>query len=256
MSSGNPSKPLVSIITPAYNSGSFIRACVESVKEQSLQDWEHILIDDASTDATAEIIHEITASDPRVRYFRNPTNIGVVASRNRAFGEARGRYLAFLDSDDCWLREKLERQISFMKSTGAAFSFTSYRRMSEDGTRVGEIIRAVPTVTYSDLLKRTLIGGGTVVVDLEQTGPIRMDSDKHEDYVLWLSLLRRGFIAHGIDEDLARYRLVKGSVNSNKLKSFFWVWNVYRNIEHLSVPRSAWCFFNYLSYAAQKGRTL
>jgi teichuronic acid biosynthesis glycosyltransferase TuaG len=244
------------VITPAYNASAFIAECIQSVQAQTHSNWELLIVDDKSSDSTREIVESFQSSDPRVRLIPNRSNLGVAETRNRAIAEARGQYVTFLDSDDLWLPEKLERQLAFMRTRGAALSFTAYRRISEDGTRQGQVIHVPPEVTYADLLKNTSIGCLTVMLDLRQTGPVKMEKIKHEDYVLWLSLLRRGIIAYGLDNDLARYRVVKSSITSNKLKSVSWVWNIYRNVEHLGFFRSLYFFVHYLSYAIKKGRTL
>jgi teichuronic acid biosynthesis glycosyltransferase TuaG len=256
MPASNSDTPLVSVITPAYNASAFIAECIQSVQAQTHSNWEHVIVDDCSSDDTRAIVERFQASDPKVRLIPNQSNLGVAETRNRAIAEAGGQFVAFLDSDDLWLPEKLERQLAFMKATGAALSFTAYRRITEDGTRQGEMIHVPPQVSYTDLLKNTSIGCLTVMLDRHQTGPVKMEKIKHEDYVLWLSLLRQGLVAHGLDEDLARYRVVKSSITSNKLKSVSWVWNIYRNVEHLGVFQSAYYFVQYLSYAVKKGRTL
>jgi teichuronic acid biosynthesis glycosyltransferase TuaG len=256
MPASNSDTPLVSVITPAYNASAFIAECIRSVQAQAHSNWEHVIVDDCSSDDTRAIVERFQASDPKVRLIPNQSNLGVAETRNRAIAEAGGQFVAFLDSDDLWLPEKLERQLAFMKATGAALSFTAYRRITEDGTRQGEMIHVPPQVSYTDLLKNTSIGCLTVMLDRHQTGPVKMEKIKHEDYVLWLSLLRQGLVAHGLDEDLARYRVVKSSITSNKLKSVSWVWNIYRNVEHLGVFQSAYYFVQYLSYAVKKGRTL
>ncbi len=237
--------PLVSVITAAFNAESFIAETIASVQAQSLTDWEMLIADDASNDRTAEIVQALAAEDPRVRLIRLEKNGGVARARNAALAEARGRYIAFLDSDDLWLPQKLERQIAFMTRHDAAMSYTGYRRINEDGSRCGRLVKVPPRLTYRQLLKNTAIATVTGMVDSEKTGPLRMTEARRDDYILWLSILKRGFTAHGLQEDLARYRSVRGSLSSKPKRSAAWVWIVYREVEKLGFLHAAWCLAQY-----------
>jgi teichuronic acid biosynthesis glycosyltransferase TuaG len=168
--------------------------------------------------------------------------------------QASGRFVAFLDSDDLWLPQKLERQLPFMQYNKAALSYTSFRRMSEDGQVVGKV-RPIPrSLTYDQLLKNTAIATLTAVVDREISGPIAMTNEGYDDFCLWLSILKRGHVAHGLQEDLARYRVRGGSVSSKPLRSARWVWNIYRNVENLSALRSVWSLAHFGARAWLKRR--
>ena len=245
-------RPLVSVVTAAFNAEAFIADTVQSVRQQSLKDWEMLVVDDASGDATANIVHEISERDPRIHLIRLPRNSGVSAARNTALEQAKGRFIAFLDSDDLWLPQKLERQVAFMRERNAPISYTAFRRINEGGKRVGRIVRVPTQLTYRQLLKNTAIALLTSMIDTEKTGPIRIADAKHEDYVLWLSILKRGFVAHGLQEDLARYRLVSHSLSSKKKRSAAWVWDVYRKTEKLSPLHAAWCLAHYGTRALLK----
>ncbi len=244
--------PLVSVITAAYNAEAFIAETIASVQAQSLDDWEMLVADDASGDRTAEIVERCAADDPRVRLIRLERNGGVARARNAALAAARGRFIAFLDSDDLWLPQKLERQVAFMQEKDAAVSYTSFRRINEDGSDLGRQVKVPARLTYRQLLKNTAIATLTGMVDTAKTGPIRMTEARRDDYILWLSILKRGFVAHGLREDLARYRVVRGSLSSKPKRSAAWVWDVYRKVEGLGPLRSAWCMAHYGARAVLK----
>ena len=247
--------PTVSVITPAFNSLVTIHETINSVRGQTFQDWELLIVDDASEDATWEVINEARCLDDRIRVFRQPMNMGAAAARNLGLHKARGRFIAFLDADDLWLPEKLERQLAFMRQKEAAFSFTSYRMMTEAGALLGSPVEIPLSIDYRGLLKNTVIGCLTVMLDKDRTGPLKMeDLRSGQDYTLWFRLLREGMVAYGLDEDLARYRLVQGSLSRNKIKAARRMWKLYRTYERLSVPYSAWCFTNYAWHAMKKRR--
>lgn len=238
-------KPSVSIITPAFNASRTIGQTMQSAQAQTFQNWEMIVVDDCSTDDTCSIVEGYAVSDRRIRLLRQTANGGPARARNAALKAAVGRFVAFLDSDDCWLPEKLERQLSFMAANDIALSYTLYRRFKDGRQDVGPLVKLPSTFTYKNLLKKTGIACLTVVVDMDRTGPIEFSAIRHEDYALWLKLLKRGFVAYGLMEDLARYRVSTASVSGNKLKSATWVWKIYRDAEKLSLPYASWCFVNY-----------
>ena len=239
---------LVSVVMPVFNNEEFIAESVRSVQAQTYPHWELILVDDASTDGTPQVIRELADGDSRIRIRRHRQNMGVAHARNSAMEAAQGQYLAFLDGDDTWLPEKLETQIRYMHEHGAGFTFTRYRRMNGDGNVSSEV--PVPRrVTYSHLLKGNVIGCLTVVIDRAKLPDFAMETVEHEDYVAWLKLLKMGHIARGIRMDLARYRVTSSSVSSDKARSAAWTWRVYRNVERLSLGRCVWCFMNYLARA-------
>jgi teichuronic acid biosynthesis glycosyltransferase TuaG len=167
-------------------------------------------------------------------------------ARNVAIRKAKGKYIAFLDSDDLWEPQKLEKQISFMEKEDIAFSFSTYQPMSDDESKLYSIIHAPKIVTYSSYLKKTIIGCLTVIIDREKTGGFEMPNIRSShDMALWLLIMRRGFDAYGLDENLARYRIVSTSNTANKWRAAKDVWKVYRQFEKLSFFYSIWCFLNY-----------
>jgi teichuronic acid biosynthesis glycosyltransferase TuaG len=248
------SAPVVSIVTPAYNAARFISETIESVLAQTYEQWELLIVDDHSRDATREIVSRYARADHRIHLETSPRNQGPGPTRNQALALARGRYIAFLDSDDLWDPAKLDRQLGFMRAGRHAFTYTSYRAITEDGTVLRDV--TIPSrMTYRDLLKWTAIGCLTVVLDRTQLENIEFSALKtNQDLVLWLSLLKRGVVAQGLPEVLASYRLVNTSNTANKFKSARNVWRVYRRIEKLSLPAAAWCFSHYALHAALKHR--
>jgi teichuronic acid biosynthesis glycosyltransferase TuaG len=244
--------PRVSIITPAYNAAAHIGETIASVQAQTFEDWEMLIADDASSDDTCAVVAGFAAQDSRLTLIRQAENGGPAVARNAALAEARGRYICFLDSDDLWLPEKLERQLAFMAETGAAVGYTAFRRLSQDGRRVGKVIGVPASLTHEQLLKNTAIATLTVMIDREKTGPFRLTDAGYDDYILWLELLGRGFTARGLQQDLARYRTVGGSVSSRPRRSIKWVWHIYRDIENLGPVMSLWCLAHYGVRAAIK----
>lgn len=239
---------LVSVVMPAHNSQGLLCESVQSVLAQTYKDWELIIVDDASRDGTLALASQFASDDPRIRVLPLEQNVGVAEARNRGINDARGQYLAFLDSDDMWLPNKLETQIGFMGSTGAGFSFAQYRRISRDGS-LSNPVKVPRSVNYEGLLRGNSIGCLTVAIDRYQIPEVSMPAIKHEDYVTWLKILRRGHVAYGIPQDLARYRVTASSVSSDKRRSASWTWNIYRRVEGLSLLKSAWCFLHYTARA-------
>ena len=246
--------PLVSIITPSWNVEGLVEETIRSVQAQTFTDWELLIADDCSTDRTPEIIAEIGARDPRVKLIRQARNGGPALARQAAIDRAEGRYLAFLDSDDLWLPEKLTRQLAFTQEKKAALSYTAFRRINETNTVTGRLIEVPAQLSYAQLLKNTAIATLTAMVDREIAGPIAMKNEGYDDFCLWLSILARGHTAFGLNDDLARYRVRGSSVSSRPMRSAKWVWQIYRNVEHLSLPRSAWCFAHWGARAWLKRR--
>jgi teichuronic acid biosynthesis glycosyltransferase TuaG len=244
---------LVSIITPSFNSSKYIKETVDSVLSQTYENWELIIVDDGSKDSSANIIQDLTNTDTRIKGFYFDKNIGAAEARNVAIQQAKGKYIAFLDSNDLWELEKLEKQISFMQTEDIAFSFSTYQPMSEDGSKLYSIIHAPKIVTYSAYLKNTIIGCLTVVIDREKAGDFEMPNIRSShDMALWLLIMKRGFDAYGLDENLARYRIVSASNTSSKWRAAKDVWKIYREVEKLSFLYSSWCFLNYAFNALVK----
>jgi len=246
--------PLVSIITPSWNVEGLIGETIASVQAQTFADWELLIADDCSTDNTAAVIESHAASDPRIKLIRQPRNGGPALARQAAIEQAQGRFIAFLDSDDLWLPAKLERQIAFAREHRAALSFTAFRRINEDGSVTGRLISVPASLTYDQLLRNTAIATLTALVDRDIAGPVAMKNEGYDDFCLWLSILKSGHVAYGLNEDLARYRVRGVSVSSRRMRAAGWVWYIYRNIERLSLVKSAWCFAHWSARAWLKRR--
>lgn len=244
-------KDLVSIITPCHNSSRFISQTIDSVLAQTYQNWEMIIVDDCSTDNSVQIVEEYMKRDGRIKLIRLEKNTTQAVARNRAIGEAKGRYIAFLDSDDIWLPEKLEKQMNFMKEKDVSLCYSSYYLIDENGSDKGVFI-AKENATYTELLKTCYIGNLTTIYDSGKLGKQYMESVGHEDYTLWLKILKNGGVAKGISEPLAKYRLSSKSTSSNKIKAARWQWNIYRNVEGLSIPESLYYYTHYIYYGTIK----
>jgi len=244
---------LVSIITPSYNSSKFIKDCVASVFSQTYKNWEMIIVDDCSKDNSKEIISELSTKDKRIKPIFLEKNVGAAEARNAAIRQSKGKYVAFLDSDDLWNPKKLEKQLSFMYENEIAFSYTNYQFMSENGEDLSNIISAPEKMTYDSYLKNTIIGCLTVIIDREKSGEFEMPNIRSShDMALWLLIMKRGFSAYGLDENLARYRIVSTSNTASKWHAAKDVWKVYRQVEKLSFIYSAWCFVWYAFNALKK----
>jgi teichuronic acid biosynthesis glycosyltransferase TuaG len=206
---------LVSVIIPSYNSDRYIEGAIQSVLNQTYQNWELIIVDDCSTDNSIERIEKIVSGNPKIRLIKLKSNMGSAQARNAGLEVASGRFIAFLDSDDIWRFVKLEKQVVFMLEKKTPISFTSYELIDENGMRKNHIIHAVKRLTQIDYLKNTNIGFSTSMIDTEIVGNnFRMrDIRTRQDASLWITLLGKGFVAQGMGDVLVKYR-----VHSKKLK--------------------------------------
>ena len=237
--------PLVSIITPAYRCAGIVGETIQSVLAQTYPHWEILIAEDCSPDNTLEVIESWTGIDPRIKLIKLERNGGPALARNAALERAQGRWIAFLDSDDLWVPEKLEQCLEFARTRDAAFIFTGFRRISSAGGELGHYIGVPATLSYRQLLGNTAIATSTVMLDTARTGKIRMRKTYYDDFDCWLQVLKTGITAHGLDADLMTYRMMEKSVSRNKGKSALKVWRAYRDLEGLSVPLSVWYFTQY-----------
>lgn len=222
---------LVTVITPAYNSEDYIAGTIESVISQTYTRWEMIVVDDASTDSTAEIVNSYSRKDKRIRYIALKKNSGPGKARNVAIELAEGRYIAFLDSDDRWLENKLERQLTFMKNQGITFSFTKYSYHNQEGQMLKEYNAGPLSCGYYRLLLHCCIGCSTVIIDTTEPGKKYMaDIRRRQDWTLWLMYTRKGSKAYGISESLTEYTVRPDSISSSKLKLIKYHWKVYKKV--------------------------
>ena len=240
------SKDYVSIITPCYNSIKFIDITIRSVLQQTYPFWEMIIIDDCSCDGSDVVIKEYCKKDSRIRYLKTDVPSGSpTLPRNLGIANAKGRYIAFLDSDDLWLPTKLEEQVRLFKDEKIAIVYSNYEKINEKGLRNNRQIIASVSISYKEILKENVIGCLTAVYDPKKVGKVYFEKVGHEDFVMWLSILKKGFIAKNTNTTTALYRLSNKSLSSNKLKAFSWTWNIYRKVEHLSFLKSCYYFGHY-----------
>ncbi|MGB5205168.1 MAG: glycosyltransferase family 2 protein [Eudoraea sp.] len=229
---------LVSIITPVHNSEQFLECCIESVLTQTYENWEHILVDDCSSDNSKAIIESYQEQDPRIKYYGLQENSGAGMARNKGIEFAKGKYIAFLDSDDVWYPEKLEKQLHFMEQNNYHFTFTDYDQINEAGQRLSKVLKCKPIVTYKNALYKNPIGCLTVIYDVEFFGKQYMSSiRKRQDYALWLKLLKKTN-GYGLNECLASYRVGNESISANKLDLLKYEWKIYRDEENLPFLKS------------------
>lgn len=236
----------ISIIMPAFNAEKYLIPAVHSVCAQTWKNWELLIIDDGSTDATAEIAAECAEKDSRIRYIRNQKNLGVSGSRNAGIREASGEWLAFLDSDDSWEEEKLEKQMKTAKEKNAAFLYTGSAFMDENGTKKQWILEIPENVGFRALLKQNVISCSSVLIRKDW---MRLFPEKeipiHEDFAVWLEILKEdGKKAYGINEPLLIYRVHSGSKSGNKRKAAAMTFRVYRLIG-LPMWKCVFCFVCY-----------
>lgn len=238
---------------PSYNSALFVGESIESVLNQTYEDWELLITDDCSKDNSVEIISEYVKKDSRIKLFRLPKNGGAAQARNNSIKNSRGRFIAFIDSDDLWEPTKLEKQVEFMLRNSYSISFTSYEVLDENLNSTNTIINSVPSIDYVGYLKNTIIGMSTSMIDTDRVGKIGfLDIRNREDTYLWITLLKNGNIAYGIPEILAQYRVRDGSLSSNKLESAIKVWKLYYDLEKLGLIKSSYYFSCYIFNAIKK----
>ena len=246
-------QPLVSVIVPCYNMEKFIAYTIESVQRQSYPHWELLIVDDASTDRTADIIKDHQKQDNRIHFFVKPNHSGIADTRNQCLKMAKGRFLAFLDSDDVWHPEKLEQQLRFMMEQKIGFSYSSYDCIDEQGLPLEKLVKSAGTLDYNAYMHNTIIGCSTVMIDTTIIDNVFVPNFRtSEDTAMWLNILKKGFLAYAIEQPLTSYRIRQHSASSNKLKASSDLWRVYRQQEKLSLFKALGCFFSYAYNAVKK----
>ena len=220
---------LVSIITPTYNAEKFIRATIESVQNQTYQNWEMILVDDASTDKTVKIISDFAEKDSRIKLFKLEQNSGNGFARNKALEKAVGKYIAYLDADDLWFLNKLEKQIAFLKENNLHFTFSFYECIDEEGNSLNRRVEAPINLNYDELFFCNYVGNLTAIYDADYFGKIVIEAtQKRQDWRLWLTILKQIQVTKPVPETLAFYRIRKDSISSSKFKLIKHNFGVYR----------------------------
>ena len=248
---------MISIVVPVYNAENYIRETMEMVRKQSYRDWELLLVDDASSDGSVQVMEKYLeeCKDGRIHIIKKEKNEGAAAARNEGIRLAKGRYLAFLDADDIWLSDKLSLQLEFMEKNQSSFVFTAYEFGDEKAVGTGKIVHVPSKLTYEEALSRTVIFTTTVLLDTEKIGKelIYMPRVPSEDSVTWWQILRKGYVAEGLDRVTAIYRRPEKSLSSNKFKAMKRIWFLYRKVEKLPLIKSSFLFVGW-AYRATRRR--
>lgn len=236
-------RPLVSVVMPTYNCAGYIEESIKSVIAQTVSSWEIEIVDDCSTDNTYEVIRPYLEQYPAIHYTRLDTNGGPSVARTEAIRRANGKYIAFLDSDDTWLPEKLEKQIAFMQHAGVTFSCTAYEQIDEQGESLHTVLVPPEKTDYRKMLRLSCpIGNLTVMYDQQTLGKYEVPLiKKRNDFALWLRVVRDAGCCVGMPKVLARYRVRSGSTSHNKLGLVKYQWELYHRIEKLGAIHSCWC---------------
>ena len=246
-------QPLVSVIMPCYNMEKYIAATIHSVQQQTCQHWELLIVDDASTDGTADIVRSHQMQDDRILFVVKPKHSGIADTRNQCISMAKGRFLAFLDADDLWHPEKLEQQLQFMTERKIGFSYSSYDCVDEEGKPLEKMVKSAGNLDYDAYLHNTIIGCSTVMIDTTIIGNVFVPNFRtSEDTATWLNILKKGFLAYAIEQPLTSYRIRQHSASSNKLKASSDLWRVYRKNEKLPLFKAVACFSSYAFNAIKK----
>lgn len=247
------STPEISVIVPAYNVDKFLEESVNSVLVQTFQNIEIIIINDASDDNTGALADRLATVDRRLKVVHSKINLGGAEARNTGLRMARGRYVAFLDGDDLWDKDKLALQLATLKSTQAQICYTASQKIDELGKQFGHVQQVIPKVDYFTLLGNPLIMTSSACFDFEALGrPLMPNIRKRQDFAYWLKLLRTGASAVGINKPLTYYRVRSGSLSSNKISAARYTWLVYRELEFLPLFKAIIYFSSYAQNAFLK----
>ena len=243
----------IDIIMPVYNCEKYVQEAIESVKKQTYQDWRLIIIEDASNDNTLEKIQEsIKNIKEKVLLIKNTKNKGVAVSRNLGIEKSTNKYIAFLDADDIWEAEKLEKQIKFMNENNYSFTYTAFSYLKN--SKYKKVKLFPKSLNYKQALKNTFILTSTVMINTEKIDRklIEMPKVESEDTATWWKILKDGNIAYGLKENLLTYRITPNGLSSNKIKNLKRTWNLYRRQENLNIIYSIYYFINYMLNAMLK----
>lgn len=250
----NLDRDKVSIITPVYNCERFLKSTINCVLDQTYSNWELLLVDDCSKDGSSDIAIEYSNKDERIKYIKLDTNGGAAIARNTALEHSTGRFVAYLDSDDLWKPEKLEKQINFMMNHKYGFTCTDYEKIDENDNQL-KIVKMPESIDYEHLLRNTIVQTSGVMIDTEIIDRkllIMPNIRRRQDSATWAQILKVGNYCYGMPENLSYYRVVKNSLSSNKFKAIkmniYW----YRKIEKLSIIKTAYCFVGYAWNACKK----
>lgn len=243
-------KDLISIITPCYNSEAFIQATIVSVQNQTYTNWEMIIVDDVSSDNSINLIKKFSSKDSRIQCIQLKENSGAAVCRNTAIEKAKGKYIAFLDSDDLWLPEKLEKQYNFMTTNNYELTFGSYSKIDEEGRDTpNSTVKVLKRLSYKDMLTSNKMGCLTVMYNSDVLGKMYMPLiRKRQDYALWLKILKKIPYAYGFQEIIGKYRIREASISSSKIEMLKWNWKLFYKIEQRSLIASVYSVFMNVCY--------
>lgn len=242
----NDNNEKISIITAVYNSDKFIEETIISVLGQTYSNWKWYIIDDCSTDETFNMISKF--KDNRIEYIKLDNNVGAARARNVGLKHVKTKYVAFIDADDTWNKNKLETQLRFMKDNNYAFTFTSYQIIGKK-----KPVKIPDKLNYREYMKNTIIGMLTVMIDCSQINNLEfVDVKKDHDSMTWAKILKKGVTAYGLNESLSQYRKVSGSISNNKFEAVKNHWNNCRQIEKLGKIETSYYFFFYMINAIKK----
>lgn len=247
-------RDLISIVVPVYNAESFLEDTINSVLNQTYKNFELLLINDGSTD-NSQKIYEKYKNDKRVKWYDLDSNLGTATARNKGIKESKGKYICFLDADDFWDKNKLFKQVSFMKKNNCAFSFTSYKFTNEKGIPKVRKVHVPIKINYKKALKNTIIWTSTVMLDMNKLTKkdVYMPNIKRgQDTATWWKILKKIDYAYGLDEVLSYYRITKNSLSSSKIIALKRTWKLYRNVEKLNFIKSLYYFNIHLFFAIKK----
>lgn len=243
----------ISIVTPVYNVEKCITDTINCVLAQTYTNWEMIIVDDCSTDSTVQIVEKFCDIDERIKLIKHTQNQGAAMARNTALANAKGEYVAFLDGDDLWSDQKLEKQLTFMEENGYVLTYTAYQTFYDDADKKGKFIHVPSKMAVNDIYYNTAIACLTVMVNREKAGDFQMPVIEHaEDQSTWQLILKRGYVAYGLNENLASYRISAYSLTGNKRKAAQKQWRVYRRYHKLSFVKSCIYFTSYAIRATIK----
>ncbi|MFV5696975.1 glycosyltransferase family 2 protein [Flavobacterium sp. ZT3R17] len=239
--------PLVSIITPSFNSEKFIAETIQSVQNQTYKNWEMIIVDDCSSDETLSIVTKIALQDNRIQLFQSEKNSGTGIARNTALTKCKGRYISFLDADDLWKPQKLEKQINFLKINNLPFIFSFYDCIDEEGNPLNKRVEAPRNLSYRQLFFCNYVGNLTGIYDVNYFGKIAISSiRKRQDWMLWLTILKKIKTAQPIPESLALYRIRENSISASKLDLLKHNFAVYRTFHGFNIIVASFCMIGFL----------
>ncbi len=238
-------QPLISIITPNYNSQTYIAETIESIINQSYGNWELLITDDVSSDNSVEIIKNYSNKDSRIKFFQLQENGGAAVCRNNSIKQASGRFIAFLDSDDIWLPNKLQHQLNFMVRNNYELTYTRYQKIDKKSNKIEWFSKNWGKLAYKDMLSSNKMGCLSVMYDTKRIGKVYMPLiRKRQDYALWLDILKKVDFSYCLDEVLALYRVSDSSLSSSKKEMLKWNWKLFREVEKLSLLKSIYSVLN------------